>query len=274
VGHYWPAYDPQLTPQEAHPDTCAQYFSAAVQRVDATGEIHFAVDKIASGLIRLSRMASGSRIRERHRNSHRYVLELLASSTDVRNLYEEMIVSTIVRSETVVEETWRDRWHDVVLRIATKLAGCSLSGPEVESFLAWPTTPASAGTSNTMITSRDNFYRYPGNDPKVNIRVGSIHSIKGETHNATLVLETFWYSHNLESLLPWLDGRKSGGESENERQKYRLKLHYVAMTRPTHLLCLAMKRTTFTQRDGSLDAEQVLAVKAQGWNIQELSTRN
>jgi len=272
VGHYWPEYDPQLAHQEPHPETLAQYFSAAVRRVNAIGETHFAVETFASGLLRLSRMANGSRTRERHRNIHRYVLDLLADSPEVRSLYEDMILSTIVRSEIVVEETWRDRWRNAVLRIATSLAGCPLSGPAVEGFLAWPKSPASVGSSSSRVKSRDNFYRYPSKNPKVEIKVGSIHSIKGETHTATLVLETFWYTHNLESLLPWLDGRKLGGGSEIERQKYRLKLHYVAMTRPTHLLCLAMKKSTFVQNDGTLNSERVLAVKAQGWEIHDIST--
>jgi hypothetical protein len=41
---------------------------------------------------------------------------------------------------------------------------------------------------------------------KVDIRVGSIHSVKGETHTGTLVMETFWYGDSLEALLPWLFG--------------------------------------------------------------------
>jgi hypothetical protein len=40
----------------------------------------------------------------------------------------------------------------------------------------------------------------------------------------------------------------------------RLKLHYVAMTRPTHLLCLAMRKDAFV--DEELD---ILA--GRGWTI-------
>lgn len=98
------------------------------------------------------------------------------------------------------------------------------------------------------------------------IRVGSIHSAKGETHTATLVLETYWYAHNLESLLPWLGGTRSGCSSEGSRQESRLKVHYVAMTRPTHLLCLAMKKST-------IDTENNLVQKltVRGWVIQDLA---
>ncbi len=35
---------------------------------------------------------------------------------------------------------------------------------------------------------------------------GSIHSVKGRTHLATLVLETFMKSHNMKSILDYLCG--------------------------------------------------------------------
>ena len=73
----------------------------------------------------------------------------------------------------------------------------------------------------------------------------------------------------MSELKPWLLGYKAGGSTINKRGKSvpegtrmlgRLKLHYVAMTRPTHLLCLAMRRDAFTE--GELDI-----LKARGWAI-------
>jgi hypothetical protein len=40
---------------------------------------------------------------------------------------------------------------------------------------------------------RENFLRYSKDDKEVTVYLGSIHSVKGETHTATLILETFWY---------------------------------------------------------------------------------
>ena len=62
--------------------------------------------------------------------------------------------------------------------------------------------------------------------------MGSIHSVKGETHTGTFVMETFWYAHSLEALRPWLSGDEAGGTAAVQRQQLRLKIHYVAMTRP------------------------------------------
>lgn len=94
--------------------------------------------------------------------------------------------------------------------------------------------------------------------------------MKGETHTATLVLETFWFQHNLASLRPWLEGRKIGGNSAGPRERTRLKLHYVAMTRPTHLLCLAVKRTCFEDNKGNLDAKMIAELEKRGWRVKPL----
>jgi hypothetical protein len=106
------------------------------------------------------------------------------------------------------------------------------------------------------------------NSSKVHIRVGPIHSVKGETNTATLVLETFWYDHNLEKAVPWLTGSKSGAGSAGTRQSTRLKLHYVAMTRPTHLLCLAVKRSSLEDEEGELDQRLIGGLESHGWRVE------
>ena len=109
--------------------------------------------------------------------------------------------------------------------------------------------------------------------PKVEIRLGSIHSVKGETHTATLVLDSFYYKHHLSELKPWLLGARVGGSKgekngkvvmEGVRMLGRLKLHYVAMTRPSHLLCLAMRKDAFVE-------EELGILTARGWQIIDCS---
>ena len=108
---------------------------------------------------------------------------------------------------------------------------------------------------------------YPPDVPKVNIRLGSIHSVKGETHTATLVLESYFHDHHLQELKPWLLGIKTGGAKQKVRMSGRLKLHYVAMTRPSHLLCLAMRRD-------SLDDAEIATLQTRGWHIIDCTRAN
>ncbi|CAH2786543.1 MAG: Conjugative transfer ATP-dependent DNA helicase [uncultured Paraburkholderia sp.] len=90
--------------------------------------------------------------------------------------------------------------------------------------------------------------------------------MKGETHTATLVLESYQKAHHLKKLLPWLLGKKPKAGSDNSGEDAalieRLKLHYVAMTRPSHLLCLAMRKDTFKPTELDL-------IRARNWRVIE-----
>lgn len=263
IGNYWPEYDPELAKQNPKPQTFIQYVLAGQAQAETIKEVYPAVEKIAEGVLRLSGMGKDGPLGARRMHRHRFTMELLQKCIDVRGRYEELLTRFAVNREILTKEAWNNQWCGVVKEIAEKVIGQSLSGPGVESFLEWRNELGGHGTSSAPTKRLDNFYRYPKDNPKVNIRVGSIHSVKGETHTATLVMETYWYQHNLEGLLPWLRGRKSGGQGEKDRLLSRLKLHYVAMTRPAHLLCLAIKRSSVTK-------EMEKEMDQHGWQIRSI----
>lgn len=107
----------------------------------------------------------------------------------------------------------------------------------------------SAGSSEDSASSdeRNNIYRYNG----IEVEVGTIHSIKGETHSATLYLETYYHNDNRrpgncisyesQRLKEYFKGNRTTG-NEGKRVKESLKMAYVGMSRPTHLLCVAVHR--------------------------------
>ena len=78
------------------------------------------------------------------------------------------------------------------------------------------------------------------------IELNTIAGIKGETHTATLVLETFFHKHNIENAIrTMLTG--SAKEKNSDRASKRIKHLYVAMTRPTAFLCLALPQSKFKE---------------------------
>lgn len=120
---------------------------------------------------------------------------------------------------------------------------------------------------NQQLDQSVNLFSYPVDDPYVHIHLGSIHSVKGKTLTATLVLDSYFKGHQLNELKPWLLGQRSGGWTEQKKPKRegpvllgRLKLHYVAMTRPSHLLCLAMRKDSFT-------SDELTLLQGRGWNV-------
>jgi hypothetical protein len=131
--------------------------------------------------------------------------------------------------------------------------------------LAWQASQQSLSGAATP-ERRDNIFKHPTTNPKVKIQVGSIHSVKGETHTATLVLETFYHGHQLKTLKPWLLGQRAGRGSEGVRNLSRLKQHYVAMTRATHLLCLALRRD-------AVEAAEIDVLKARSWRVAQIGAQ-
>lgn len=63
----------------------------------------------------------------------------------------------------------------------------------------------------------DNVFIFPQAKPKIRIRLGSILPVKGETHTATLVPDTFFHVHHLNELKPWLLGSRSCGSKTRRR---------------------------------------------------------
>ncbi len=274
VGHYWPDYDPELTNREPKPQTFVQYVFAGQGKAEMSGESYLAVEKIAEGILRLAGMIEGGASHPQRRHSHRHILKLLERYIDVRERYEDLVTKFAVERVQPTNETWNGHWRGLVQDIAKTIAGASQFKSEANGFLEWKDGPGNSMTQPIAPKSRVNIYHFSKNGKKVAIRVGSVHSVKGETHMSTLVLETFWQDnkgrHNLELLMPWLCKSNCGGQGIRVQQQYRLKLHYVAMTRPTHLLCLAMKLSIFKDSKGNLDQEKIKKLEECGWRIKPI----
>lgn len=263
--HYWPEYDPELTPAEPKPNTLYQYLTAGRKLSDEHGEAHFVVEKLAEGVLRLVRLSDPAADLKNRKRKHHLVLELLSEKADARNRYLDLVRSLAADRTIPQQSDWCNEWVPEIRLIAESIAGRTISGsPSVKLFLELPQGQLQ---SEPTSTPRDNVFRHPDKDARVRIRVGSIHSIKGETHTATLVLDSFFKRHHLETLKPWFLGQKEGGEKEGVENQSRLKQHYVAMTRPTHLLCLAMKENYFTH-------EEIEQLKDRQWRVARVGTQS
>jgi DNA helicase II / ATP-dependent DNA helicase PcrA len=260
VGHYWSGYEAELTKLDPTPRSFMQYVFAGQGKSELKRESHAMVEKIAEGLLRLSDLGVEGRPLARRKHAHRHALQLLEPSPDIRKCYLDLVFQLTVNQEMPSLESWNTHLRDVVRSIAETLAGSRLS-EEAINFLMWENASVVPPLSTNVGRSRNNHFSYRKDGREVFIQAGSIHSVKGQTHTATLVLETFWYDHNLALISPWFTGNRQGWSSrDGPRQSSRLKLHYVAMTRPTHLLCVAMKQNSLTD-------EQMTALRTRGWRL-------
>ncbi len=259
VGHYWPDYDYELTAAEPKPSTFLQYVMAGRKLAHEAGETHHIVEMIAEGILRLVRISNPQTDLGNRKRKHRYVLELLAEQPELRTTYLDLVTSLAVEKRVPTAEEWNGKWVNSLSVMAAAIGGAETGSDETKEFLEWRAME-NWGQPTSQSRPRDNIFQYPAENPRVHIRVGSIHSVKGETHTATLVLDTFYHKHHLATLKPWLLQQKSGKGTEKRRNLSRLKQHYVAMTRPSHLLCLAIREDAFS-------IEELTHLKSIRWRV-------
>lgn len=272
IGHYVPAYSPACARKESVPDTFVQYLDRARRTLIDSGNTHSVVNALASALFAASNLLGATPPAMTRKSPHRKMVESLEGvTTDVD--YAWLVEHVIARRGALWKANWLVDFLPRVRAILVKLSNRADFSVEAEDFLAWPTYREIHRDETASTAQQVNVFSYPSHAPKVQVRLGSIHSVKGETHTATLVLESFFRRHHLSELKPWLLGQREGGSRQRARGKpisegplmlERLKLHYVAMTRPTHLLCLAMRKDTFSDPE----LEQLTL---RGWKIVDCS---
>ena len=87
----------------------------------------------------------------------------------------------------------------------------------------------------------------------------TVHSVKGETHAATLFLETLYHKYDSEYIADALCGDVFRG---NKYAKSAVKVAYVAMSRPKYLLAYAIHRSRYSK----LKAEKLKLI----WDVHEV----
>lgn len=91
----------------------------------------------------------------------------------------------------------------------------------------------------------ENLYR----EGELEIEVATVHSVKGETHAATLFLETKYYKFESEHFGAQLCGEAYKPRKGDSHVLPALKVAYVAMSRPKYLLAYTIHRDRFDQLD-------------------------
>lgn len=102
---------------------------------------------------------------------------------------------------------------------------------------------------------------------RLDIQIGSVASMKGETHLATLVLESLgWLSRrfDLKLAMPVVAGLELRDPGMSEHQLGQFRNLYVGMSRPTSFLCLAANENRV-----SVDCRKALI--AQGWIVEHIT---
>ena len=259
VCDYWDAYVPEQTKADPRPDTFVGYVQAGRAKLykDGNGNLHPMIESIAAGVLEAVRRSGGQVIRRQLKS--RYIREVLPENKNALASYSEFLRCFAVDREALTRQVWNDKWKRKIGEVVAAVFEGEAAYHEPQEFLNWPDVGADA----SMVAKAGTIYQKDEQLPK--IRLGSIHSVKRETHTGVLVLETYWQKgHYHAKLKNWLLEKKQGGNGEGVQNLNRLRLHYVAMTRPTHLLCLALPSGTFTP-------QEIITLLGRGWRIARIA---
>ena len=271
VPHYWSGYTAEVGRREPHPRTLIQYVRVAQALVRDGRDLAPGVEKIASGLVRLARRAGCAELLGRRAPRHRTVVEALSTKAEAASAYRRLLRAFLIDWETLSVASWAQRQPDILLVVAG--LGASGSAPNTaDSFLRWDQHDASLAVpaAASPQDAGPNVYRVDdGAGRSVDIRLGSVHSMKGQTHLATLLLSTYWYDHSAERMLPWLLGEKVNLNGAGARDRARLRQTYVAMTRPSHLICLAVPRSVLGDSTNGRN-NNIGRLQQRGWSVADV----
>ena len=260
VAHYWSEYDHKMTALEPRPETFLQYVAAGRALARSSGEAHHVVEKVADGVLRLAVILNPTADLPARKRKHRYVRELLASYVGADKNYIGIVSAlTADGSGNAVPTNWRSVWAPRVKAVAEILSGTPVDSAEAMAFLS-DQAELGGRTQPSLTAQRDNVFRFPRQNPKVEIRVGSIHSVKGETHTATLILDTYYRKHHLETLKPWLFGKKFRRRLREQHPPFAPKTTLCRhdASQPSGLPCHAGEL---------LDECRLAALKNRGWRV-------
>lgn len=184
-----------------------------------------------------------------------------------RDEFETLLARLCLPSSDLREESWylcMDQLKEIV-----QYLDAGKNSFEKDDFLQWSDLghgeeiPVEAKAGDKI-----NTYRHQTDRGPIDIEVTTIHSVKGQTHTATLILETYFKkTYDLKHLLPFLEGKGDRKKLETDKQlRDHMKRVFVGMTRPTDVVCLAIHKDHL--RAGDEDD-----LRSFGWRICDLTTR-
>lgn len=266
VGHYWEGYDRNAGSAKYRPPTLIERVRQAKRNLGKGDTAHHSVEEIAKGLLHLVNLTNLTTKIKVGARQHVQIQQLFTDTEDLAS-YQQLVVELLFTSTIISTDSWPS-YARRFSNLASVLAGTHEQPETAQGYLDWVADSVEV-VQEGAVQNAVNTIRSTHENGVVDIKLGSIHSSKGQTHTATLVLETFNYNHFIASLLPWAAGQNShGGAKPKKRITQRLLAMYVAMTRPTHLLCLAISRRALG--DGDAFDANCLRLREQGWDIQHL----
>jgi DNA helicase II / ATP-dependent DNA helicase PcrA len=270
IGHYWDNYDKSKSKSNFKEGSLIE----AVRYCRQGSSCDWAANHrlITGCILRLLRKAD-----KRDENGRYFSATTqreFLKNNEMWDNYRKLIHTMLGDAYLIDEVTWGDIRHAL-----SAIIGLNPIPAEAIEYLAFHeeglqgTDPGAGVPRDALESLPENMILHPDG---FKVEISTIHAVKGETHDATLILETKNHCFDLETMIPYLTKDLPSDENPNgdlrpspsavarfkPNQKF-MRQFYVAMSRPKHLLCLAI-------HSDRISTVQKAALEELGWNVREL----
>ncbi|MCP4066286.1 MAG: ATP-dependent helicase [Gammaproteobacteria bacterium] len=160
-----------------------------------------------------------------------------------------------------------DDWTSFAAKVYQDLFDLLPNGLTVEEFTALDLFSQFEEKEQVKNGDLPTFCKVISSGRELRYSLGTVASMKGETHLASLVLESYGglsKRFDLQMALPFIAGLRKDFSKLKTTQQAQMRNLYVAMSRPRELLCLAANQSRV--EDSTIDA-----LVGKGWVIDRLS---
>lgn len=260
IGDYWKGFQSDLSRKPKMPDSLYGFVIEARALTSKDNSLAEAAMRIAGGVLEAVRRATPDK--QKPLITSRTELKDFLKAGDSYPEFKKLIWDFLRSDADLSENKWNAKMDNLVVLLKTIMP--EVNGSRVREFLAWSGNSEAESNAGVLIEAEtENILLHRGATGEISLRFDSIHGVKGETHAATLVLETFARTHDTKSLLPILTGIQKATNLTGTAIDHCKRL-FVGVTRATDLVCLAIFSDHITDRDIEL-------LESAGWHIQRLS---
>ncbi len=248
---YFPNYEGNQTENRFRPSKLIHYLYRAKEL--AKKENAKSYNLLIEAFVRCGQLSNGAitYLNGKQDKFSKRSLKKLLLERQIKTEFNSILLSLLVNQ--VSEQLWSQE----VSRILD-LVGIGTQDHSISDFIEFE-----APVEHEEIPVLNNELVFDVNDRNIKIDITTIHSVKGETHAATLVLENKFHNFDAELILEYILGTNVRRPTAARKIKF-MKQFYVGFTRPKHLLCLAMDKSRFPE-------EHIGGCQVAGWNIVDLT---
>lgn len=274
LGHYWSDFD-KAKSKDNYKEVC---FIDAVRHCQQDSSIEWApkYKLLITCILKVMRMSG--KTDDNGINYSASTLRKLLTEKEHWERFRKGMFYLLSDSRATERETWGK-----VCKIFRNLLDLGSTSAEVDEYMAFiecvTTTSVEAAGENQARTSLKSLSNNKiAHNDGFQLELSTIHGVKGETHDATLIVETRNHTFDLETMMPYLTGELPNIEHTNTElplkpnsqrvfkpNKVFMRQLYVAMSRPKYLLCLALHSDRLSDDDKKLLLEQ-------GWQIKTVES--